>query len=152
MRSSGLPLSPQFVFLCATFSTISKGLPCLEQSHSNNEHSPSTTCAYQWFRLEIGRSLRPVVQSWRQANAAPGDVLLHLKRDTVAGSRGKASTMAGEKFAGINQPARDVPVGSVGLKRAVHDVCLAWTLDNPVPASATRAKQALLSGTRAVGI
>jgi hypothetical protein len=29
-------------------------------------------------------------------------------------------------------------------------VALGWTLDNPVPASATRAKQALLSGTRAV--
>jgi predicted nucleic acid-binding protein len=29
-------------------------------------------------------------------------------------------------------------------------VALGWTLDNPVPSSATRAKQALLSGTRAV--
>ena len=29
-------------------------------------------------------------------------------------------------------------------------VALGWTLDNPVPATATRAKQALLSGTRAV--
>ena len=29
-------------------------------------------------------------------------------------------------------------------------VALGWTLDNPVPASATRAKQALLSGARAV--
>ena len=29
-------------------------------------------------------------------------------------------------------------------------VALGWTLDNPVPASATQAKQALLSGTRAV--
>jgi len=29
-------------------------------------------------------------------------------------------------------------------------VALGWTLDNPVPASATRAKQALLSGTGAV--
>ncbi len=29
-------------------------------------------------------------------------------------------------------------------------VALSWTLDNPVPVSATRAKQALLSGTRAV--
>jgi len=29
-------------------------------------------------------------------------------------------------------------------------VALGWTLDTPVPASATRAKQALLSGTRAV--
>jgi len=29
-------------------------------------------------------------------------------------------------------------------------VALAWTLDTPVPASATRAKQALLSGTRAL--
>jgi predicted nucleic acid-binding protein len=29
-------------------------------------------------------------------------------------------------------------------------VALGWTLHNPVPASATRAKQALLSGTRAV--
>jgi predicted nucleic acid-binding protein len=29
-------------------------------------------------------------------------------------------------------------------------VALGWTLDNPVPASATRAKQALLSGTRAL--
>jgi len=29
-------------------------------------------------------------------------------------------------------------------------VALGWTLDNPVPASATRARQALLSGTRAL--
>lgn len=29
-------------------------------------------------------------------------------------------------------------------------VALGWTLDNPVPPAATRAKQALLSGTRAV--
>ena len=29
-------------------------------------------------------------------------------------------------------------------------VALGWTLDNPVPASATRAKHALLSGSRAV--
>lgn len=29
-------------------------------------------------------------------------------------------------------------------------VALGWTLDNPVPASASRAKQILLSGTRAV--
>ena len=29
-------------------------------------------------------------------------------------------------------------------------VALGWTLDNPVPASATRAKQALLSGIRAM--
>jgi predicted nucleic acid-binding protein len=29
-------------------------------------------------------------------------------------------------------------------------VALGWTLDNPVPAPATRVKQALLSGTRAV--
>ena len=29
-------------------------------------------------------------------------------------------------------------------------VALGWTLDNPVPATATRARQALLSGTRAL--
>jgi len=31
-------------------------------------------------------------------------------------------------------------------------VALGWTLDNPVPSAAIRAKQALLSGTRAVPI
>lgn len=38
------------------------------------------------------------------------------------------------------------------MKNFVLDasVALGWTLDSPVPASATRAKQALLSGTRAV--
>ena len=38
------------------------------------------------------------------------------------------------------------------MKHFVLDasVALGWTLDSPAPASATRAKQALLSGTRAV--
>jgi predicted nucleic acid-binding protein len=38
------------------------------------------------------------------------------------------------------------------MKNFVLDasIALGWTLDNPVPAAATRAKQSLLSGTRAV--
>ncbi|PYX86703.1 MAG: hypothetical protein DMG70_00130 [Acidobacteria bacterium] len=51
----------------------------------------------------------------------PGAVLFHLERDLVAANREKALTMAGDTFAGFNQHARDVPVGSAGLQRKRQD-------------------------------